>query len=872
MEPSNIIKSFKPVSLNCEKLKTLIENANNIPNDLNNATILLGNTGSGKSVLLNALLGKQLRGFPKDYEIAVELDPSEKKDECPTIGNSHISETGAPEIWPSLDGTMYIDTPGFADNKSIEQQIANAILVKKLFQKIHTGNFLIVIPHTQFDLKNKRGNDILDFIGMLTDIFPEIENMEDCFRVVVTKVEDIYRQGKLLEEVSEQYYEKFMQNLKSEHEKEKTGVYFQTQKYRMLTETLFSSNKIALFRSPTEDSQKVILSQVFWKRIKSMKFTNIDCTKVKVPLSKEAEQKIHSFFKENIDYFKDLQTKIEISIPNFVKNKSFKDINKPVQELNFLIGIKKLEFGGPLTEFLDSFSRMLDKLELVIFEKEKGKTLKFLAQTYSLFSEIQDPEKTLEELLYRIAFKIKKTLDASVFERKDKLKKTIETSFRNISLAISSNSLPHINDASKLQTIYENLKKILDSPTCDFLTNITLFFYTHSEEYALGIDTLISEVLHLIDDAKEVFGKEGSKDEDESIQNFKTPVFYLKNDFRKRAGEVSKELKKMNEEKEQKERISKKIKWLKHLKNLENRKLQICEAHFNVPHFEIKGIRLKFNEILQVKNEADPTWNTRLDVPLMVVFATISIELSSKLDWKGGSLIFVAPKIKINKEQLPDWDLSGEDGKNEYDSLTAEDGYWVYSSGGGTDGKNGANGKSGSPGGNITIVANQIEFMDAMKIKVEGGNGRDGQNGGSGGSCKEKYFFWPSNKDGGNGGNGGKAGLGGLPGNIWIYEETKIIDMKNQKFLKYKGKNGKPGGKGYGGKPWYGVINGKSGKDGMDGGGFVEPIERDETFDTQCQLEYVMDLYRDFMGNYRDAIDFPGEFEEIVGKNLLIDL
>jgi hypothetical protein len=129
--------------------------------------MVLGRTGSGKSAFINLLAGKPLFARRDEDTMEFILDSN---DQLPgiVIGNNNSSETSIPRSWVYDENTVYWDCPGFDDNRGIEYEIANAFLIKKLFEVNQACKILIVV--SDIDVNERRKTRLLSAIRAL-DVF-----------------------------------------------------------------------------------------------------------------------------------------------------------------------------------------------------------------------------------------------------------------------------------------------------------------------------------------------------------------------------------------------------------------------------------------------------------------------------------------------------------------------------------------------------------------------------------------------------------------------------------------------------------------------------------------------------------------------------
>ena len=98
------------------------------------AVIFIGNTGAGKSTVVNYLLGCEMESVRKrDVGLAgngriVRVKAGSAVSEQASIGHSNQSATFIPDVIDTQDpGTVYIDCPGFLDNVSLAQSLPSAL-------------------------------------------------------------------------------------------------------------------------------------------------------------------------------------------------------------------------------------------------------------------------------------------------------------------------------------------------------------------------------------------------------------------------------------------------------------------------------------------------------------------------------------------------------------------------------------------------------------------------------------------------------------------------------------------------------------------------------------------------------------------------
>ena len=106
----------------------------------------LGNTGSGKSTLINFLVGKRLipGKYGEDYVLADPRDSS-----AMVIGTAGNSETLYPK-YIDVGGLRFFDLPGFNDTDGSERNLVNAAFIRKILLDAASVRLVFVVGQDQF--------------------------------------------------------------------------------------------------------------------------------------------------------------------------------------------------------------------------------------------------------------------------------------------------------------------------------------------------------------------------------------------------------------------------------------------------------------------------------------------------------------------------------------------------------------------------------------------------------------------------------------------------------------------------------------------------------------------------------------------------
>ena len=153
--------------------------------------IVIGNTGAGKSTMVNYLAGctmelkspdeLEIEGFDPDSVIddIVVVRPSREGgrfDEIMPIGHTKESKTFMPQIETDPDQRFtYCDCPGFLDNRGAEINIANAVNVRTAITEAQSVKVVILINY--HSLRADRGRGLSDMLKICSNLFGHPDNL-----------------------------------------------------------------------------------------------------------------------------------------------------------------------------------------------------------------------------------------------------------------------------------------------------------------------------------------------------------------------------------------------------------------------------------------------------------------------------------------------------------------------------------------------------------------------------------------------------------------------------------------------------------------------------------------------------------------------
>ena len=141
--------------------------------------MVMGNTGTGKSTTINALMGCQMRVDHDEFEQEVIIvDPQSPLQEIMPIGHGLRSQTFLPQIAPDPmhSHRAYCDCPGFSDNRGPEINIANAINIKRVSQG-SAGVKAVLLTNYNGIADVDRGSSISTMEKMCRQLFGNVDNL-----------------------------------------------------------------------------------------------------------------------------------------------------------------------------------------------------------------------------------------------------------------------------------------------------------------------------------------------------------------------------------------------------------------------------------------------------------------------------------------------------------------------------------------------------------------------------------------------------------------------------------------------------------------------------------------------------------------------
>lgn len=140
--------------------------------------VFLGNTGAGKSTLINYLSGKELAVDEFGNIVQNSFDPS-----AMVIGNSDGSETFLPRF-VEANGFLFYDLPGFRDTRGTARNLVNACFIKAILENARSARLVFVAGLGE--VTEIRGSSFKELYRQATQLIPH-QPIETFSALVITK-------------------------------------------------------------------------------------------------------------------------------------------------------------------------------------------------------------------------------------------------------------------------------------------------------------------------------------------------------------------------------------------------------------------------------------------------------------------------------------------------------------------------------------------------------------------------------------------------------------------------------------------------------------------------------------------------------------
>ncbi|XP_043465154.1 uncharacterized protein LOC122500335 isoform X1 [Leptopilina heterotoma] len=149
--------------------------------------VCLGSTGSGKSTLINALIGNRLKAERNGRCNTIEISLADDQASGPQMGiASTVSSSWMSNTFPSMS---IWDTPGFDDARSASLDAINASYIFHLIRKVKPLKIILVVDI--IDILNDNVKPFLSVLNELENLLgDQMKSMFSSISVVFSKVPD----------------------------------------------------------------------------------------------------------------------------------------------------------------------------------------------------------------------------------------------------------------------------------------------------------------------------------------------------------------------------------------------------------------------------------------------------------------------------------------------------------------------------------------------------------------------------------------------------------------------------------------------------------------------------------------------------------
>ncbi|XP_043465152.1 uncharacterized protein LOC122500332 [Leptopilina heterotoma] len=151
------------------------------------AAVFVGSTRSGKSTLINALIGNRLKVERNERGRAIEISLADGQSSGPQMGiASTVSSSWMSNTFPSMS---IWDTPGFDDARGASRDVVNASYIFFLIRRVKSLKVIVVVDIN--DILNDNVKPFLSLLNALEHLLgDQMKSMFSSISVVFSKVPD----------------------------------------------------------------------------------------------------------------------------------------------------------------------------------------------------------------------------------------------------------------------------------------------------------------------------------------------------------------------------------------------------------------------------------------------------------------------------------------------------------------------------------------------------------------------------------------------------------------------------------------------------------------------------------------------------------
>ncbi|XP_065208848.1 uncharacterized protein LOC135837484 [Planococcus citri] len=148
------------------------------------ATLVLGNTGAGKSTFTRTIAGYEstLKSVPENLYYTIVNPDSESRNESFITSNTIFPE----QVRDNNTGSVYYDFPGFQDTRGMAHDITTTYFIKKIVDSVERIRVLLLVNYTSFTNTGTR-DDFTTLLSHITKFIKNIDKYKDGIALIATK-------------------------------------------------------------------------------------------------------------------------------------------------------------------------------------------------------------------------------------------------------------------------------------------------------------------------------------------------------------------------------------------------------------------------------------------------------------------------------------------------------------------------------------------------------------------------------------------------------------------------------------------------------------------------------------------------------------
>ena len=264
--------------------------------------VVIGNTGSGKSTLVNYLTNKELvvqKPINIKKEGALVIDSKDKSCE---IGHMNQSKTTIPNR-DATTSTIYWDCSGFRDTRKFKADVINQVYINNIFKNTEKIKVLVLIDQPNLDAS--RGGAFDEILSTLNSMFKNSkEVLNDSCIFVFTKMKGYNLDG-------------LKQDLKNNYANEKSDL---DDSSKEILSNIIKNDRITMFSYPeqvgeiNQEENKFILSLLEKTQFTSNPQVEVSLSPGNIGqlmgVKKQIDSEIHTIVTEVAKWFKESISKL----------------------------------------------------------------------------------------------------------------------------------------------------------------------------------------------------------------------------------------------------------------------------------------------------------------------------------------------------------------------------------------------------------------------------------------------------------------------------------------------------------------------------------------------------------------------------------